>query len=141
MFLAQILERKGNIVFKTSPRASLAEVVARLVEHNCGSLVVCDGEKMVGIITERDILRACATSGGVLESLSTEQYMTRHVATASPVDEVETVMGQMTEKRIRHMPVLQDGRLVGMISIGDVVKAHHDSLCLENHYLKSYLHG
>lgn len=141
MILAHILERKGNVVFKASPSDTLAEVVSRLVQHNCGSLVVCDGDEMVGIITERDILRACAASGGALESTTVERCMSRQVATVSPQDEVETVMGQMTERRIRHMPVLLDGRLVGMISIGDVVKAHHDSLCLENHYLKSYLQG
>lgn len=141
MNLQQILDHKGNIVFKTHPGATLAEVVADLVRHNCGSLVVCEGETMVGIITERDILRACATSGGLLHNLPVEKHMSRQVTTGAPLDEVETVMGQMTEMRIRHMPVLDDGRLVGMISIGDVVKAHHDSLCLENHYLKSYLQG
>lgn len=141
MNLAQILGEKGTVVHKTSPRSTLADVVSRLVEHNCGSLVVCDGETMVGIITERDILRACASGEGGLDKIPVERYMSRHVVTATPQDEVETVMGLMTERRMRHLPVLADSRLVGIISIGDVVKAHHASLCLENHYLKSYLHG
>jgi CBS domain-containing protein len=141
MNLQQILQHKGSTVYKTSPRATLADVVAQLVKHNCGSLVVCEGEEMVGIITERDILRACAANGSSLAETSVERSMSRRVVTGSPQDEVETVMGLMTKNRIRHMPVLEQGKLVGMISIGDVVKAHHDSLCLENHYLKSYLQG
>lgn len=141
MNLQQILQQKGSTVYKTSPRATLADVVAQLVQYNCGSLVVCEGERMVGIITERDILRACAANNAALSELLVEKCMSRKVQTASPEDEVETIMGQMTENRIRHLPVLEDDRLVGMISIGDVVKAHHDSLQLENHYLKSYLQG
>src|SRR5205085_11157867 len=101
----------------------------------------CEGEQMVGIITERDILRACDADSGRLHETLVERCMSRRVLTGSPQDEVETTMGQMTENRIRHMPVLEDGRLVGIISIGGLVKAHHDSLCLENHYLKSYLQG
>ena len=141
MNLQQILQHKGSTVYKTSPRATLADVVAQLVQYNIGSLVVCDGDNMVGIISERDILRTCASNGGRLGETLVEQCMTRRVITGSPTDEVETTMGQLTENRIRHLPVMDGDRLVGMISIGDVVKAHHDSLCLENHYLKSYLQG
>ena len=70
-----------------------------------------------------------------------EEAMTCNVVTASPNDSVEEVMGLLTDRRIRHLPVLDNGKLVGIISIGDVVKAQHDELSLENHYLRSYIHG
>ena len=94
---------------------------------------------MVGIISERDILRAFASGTGSLDQLQTEQFMTSKVFTGELDDSVETIMGLMTEKRIRHLPVLKNGKLSGIISIGDVVKAQHDHLTMENHYLKNYI--
>jgi CBS domain-containing protein len=96
---------------------------------------------MLGIITERDILRACAARRGPLESTRVSDVMTTNVVTGSPCDSVEDTMGLMTEHRIRHLPVLENDKLVGIVSIGDIVKAQHDALTMENHYLKSYLHG
>ncbi|HTN74466.1 MAG TPA: CBS domain-containing protein [Pirellulaceae bacterium] len=139
MTLHEILRSKGHEVFSISPERTLQDVVDLLVDRNCGSLLVCDGDRMVGIITERDILRACAELDEPLSSIPVEVRMTRNVITCSPDADVDTVTGLMTEHRVRHMPLLQDGRLVGLISIGDVVKAQHDHLCLENHYLKSYI--
>jgi CBS domain-containing protein len=109
------------------------------VECNVGSLVVLDGEDMVGIITERDILRACAASKRSQEELSVRDHMSAKVITGVPDDYVEDVMGLMTARRIRHLPIVHENRLVGIISIGDVVKAHHAKLRLENHYLKTYI--
>ncbi len=139
MNLREILNVKGTAVHTISPSATLAQVVDFLVDHNCGSLVVCAGDDMVGIITERDILRACSDRKTALEERTVEDVMSTDLVTATPSDEVESVMGLMTENRIRHMPVLEDDKLAGLISIGDVVKAQHDLLTLENHMLKSYL--
>jgi CBS domain-containing protein len=139
MTLQQILSAKGRKVHNISPEKTLQDVVNMLVDCNCGSLVVCEGERMVGIITERDILRACAEKSRPLDSIQVEAKMTRDVVTCTPDCDVETIMGLMTRHRVRHMPLLEDGRLVGLISIGDIVKAQHDELCLENHYLKSYI--
>ncbi|MBM4094992.1 MAG: CBS domain-containing protein [Planctomycetes bacterium] len=141
MNLNTILREKGSVVFTTSPENTLADVVASLVEHNCGSLVVCDEGQVVGIITERDILRACAASDLPLATARVDDIMTRHVFTGTIDDKISDVMRLMTDKRIRHLPVLEDGALVGMISIGDVVRASHDLLVMENHYLKHYLHS
>ena len=96
---------------------------------------------MLGIITERDILRACARYRQSLEQLTVAEVMTHDVVTGAPGDSVEDTMGLMTEKRIRHLPVMDGGHLLGIISIGDVVKAQHDQLTMENHYLKNYIHG
>ena len=139
MKLQEILRVKGTGVHKIGPEASLAEVVQRLVECGCGSLLVCDGDRMVGIITERDILRACAAKAAPLEEIRVTVHMTVEVVTGSPGDDVSDIMGLMTSKRIRHLPIMEDAELAGMISIGDVVKAQHAHLSVENHYLKEYI--
>ena len=141
MKLRDILNAKGRDVHTISCQATLGDVVDRLVEFNCGSLVVFDGESMVGIITERDILRSCASNGHALQTKLVKDHMTPEPITSEPEAELGYVMGLLTEKRIRHLPVVQTGRLVGIISIGDVVKAQHDALSQENHFLKSYIHG
>ncbi len=140
MKLKDILHEKGRSVHTILPEAMLSDVVAKLVENNCGSLVVCDEDgQMVGIITERDILRACASRAGTLDEMPVEKFMTDKVVTGSLDDQVESVMGLLTRKRIRHLPVLENGKLAGMVSIGDVVKAQHDRLTMENYYLKEYI--
>ena len=144
MKLADILAHKGYKVHSIRPSATLAEVVQVLVRHNIGSLMVCEEEdckRMLGIITERDILRACAARRGPLDATRVSEVMTTNVVTGSPSDSVEDTMGLMTEHRIRHLPVIECDDLVGIVSIGDIVKAQHDALTMENHYLKSYLQG
>jgi CBS domain-containing protein len=151
MNLGEILHAKGHAVHTITPDVTLDDVVQILVKHNCGSLVVCESSaraqagdavgRMVGIITERDILKACAANRGTLANLRVADVMTQDVTIGSPCDSVEQTMGLMTDMRIRHLPVVEDGQLVGLISIGDVVKMQHDRLTMENHYLKSYLHG
>lgn len=139
MLLSEILGVKGRLVHTCGPDDVLADVIDLLVGHNIGSLVVLDAGDMVGIITERDILRASATARGALDFVKVSQRMTRCPIVASPHDEATDVMGVMTERRIRHLPVFERGQLVGIISIGDLVKAQHDELRRENHYLKSYI--
>jgi CBS domain-containing protein len=139
MLLSDILGTKGRQVHSCSPDDSLADVVDLMVGHNVGSLLVLTGGEMVGIITERDILRASAATRGPLEFVKVHERMTRCPIVASPHDNLTDVMGVMTERRIRHLPVVEQGQLVGIISIGDLVKAQHDELCRENHYLKSYI--
>ncbi len=144
MLLQEILRHKGVVVHSIRPDATLDDVAQTLVRHNCGSLIVSEVDSstiMLGIITERDLLRACAARRVPLEQLHVREHMSTNVTTAAPADSVEDTMGLMTELRIRHLPVVEDGRLVGIVSIGDIVKAQHDSLTMENHYLKTYIHG
>jgi CBS domain-containing protein len=146
MNLQDILRQKGALVHTISSQATLDDVVQKLVQQNCGSLVVCDSDcnqagAMVGIITERDILRACARHRSPLAEMRVADHMSRRPVVGSPEDSLEAVMGVMTERRIRHLPVVDGDRLVGLISIGDIVKAEHSQLTMENHYLKSYLQG
>ena len=139
MLVHDILSDKGRTVHTCAPGDSLADVVDLLVGHNIGSLVVMQNDEMVGIITERDILRATAATRGPLEFVHVQDRMTRLPVVVSPQDSVADAMCVMTERRIRHLPVVEQGRLVGIVSIGDTVKAQHDELCRENHYLKSYI--
>lgn len=146
MTLYEILKAKGSEVFTILPDATLEEVVGELVRRNVGCLVVCDrgleeGERLAGVISERDILRFCASGKGPLNAYTVASAMTTQVITGSPQDSVEAIMGLMTTHRVRHLPVLVAGKLVGIISIGDVVKFQHDHLALENQFMKNYLTG
>jgi CBS domain-containing protein len=141
MHVCDVLSTKGKLVHSCAPDDTLADVADLMVGHNIGSLVVMHEDAMVGIITERDILRACAAHQSNFVTLRVANVMTAKVATAVPTDSVEDTMGLMTSMRIRHLPVLEDGQLVGLVSIGDIVKAQHDHLTMENHYLKSYIQG
>jgi CBS domain-containing protein len=145
MFLSNILRTKGTAVHVTAPEATADDVIQTLVKCNIGSLVVMetrDGKSsMIGIVTERDILRAQAAHRAPLEQLLVHQIMTENVITTSLVDTLQDAMRLMTTHRIRHLPVMDEGRLIGIVSIGDIVKAHHDELEMENHHMKSYIQG
>lgn len=141
MLVRDILQSKGSAVLTCRPTDTLAKVVELLVSYNIGSLVVQENGAMLGIITERDLLRFSAEKRGTLETTFVADRMTRDPFICHAADELCRAMGQMTEQRIRHLPVVDDGQLVGLISIGDIVKAQHDELSRENHYLKSYLLG
>ncbi len=140
MYLSAILQVKGNTVFTIQPTASIAAAAKTMVEDKCGSLVVCDSDgQVVGIITERDILRGCASQSESLDLIPVSKYMTREVIVGAPSEKISDIMGLMTDERIRHLPVLDDGKLARVISIGDVVKAQHVQLSVENQYLKHYI--
>lgn len=139
MLLKEILVAKGRAVHTVAPSDSIMDVVRKMVEHNCGSLVVRDGDVMVGIISERDVLRTIAAQNKRLETISVESRMTVDVHTGSPTDNINDTMGLMSKHRIRHLPVLDDGELCGLISMGDLVNAQHQRLTMENHLLMAYI--
>ncbi|MBC8353341.1 MAG: CBS domain-containing protein [Planctomycetes bacterium] len=139
MLLKDILATKGTDVLSIEPTATMADAVDKMVAHRCGSLVVCNGETMVGIISERDVLRAIAGASDTLDKVTVEARMTKDVITGAPDQNINDTMGLMTKKHVRHLPVINDGKLAGLISIGDVVKAQHQKLAMENHLLMSYI--
>jgi CBS domain-containing protein len=143
MRLRDILDQKSHEVRTISSRATCDDVVTDLVLHNIGSLIVRDSSDgpVLGIITERDVLKAQASNRVPLTQLSIERFMTRELITAGPDDDITVAMGLMTKHRVRHLPVLEGGRLYGMLSIGDVVKAQHDELEKENHHMRTYIQG
>ncbi|HEY2840244.1 MAG TPA: CBS domain-containing protein [Pirellulales bacterium] len=144
MTLHEILSVKGSEVHTIDELSTLDDAVQKLVRHNCGSLVVLNRatdsgrRRMIGILTERDILRACAARWPLAHTAISEA-MTRDVIVGAPSDSIEDTMEVMTERRVRHLPILEHGDLVGLISIGDVVKARHEQTVFENHHLKAYL--
>ncbi len=143
MLLREILEQKGNEVFATFGHASAADVVSELVRRRIGSLLVRDVSNgaILGIVTERDILRAVAANQVPLSELKVTECMSSHLITVQPDDDVTVAMGLMTTHRIRHLPVIQGGELCGMVSIGDVVKAQHEELEMDNFHMRSYIQG
>lgn len=151
MRIADILDRKGTEVVTIGATATVHDAILRLNEHRIGALVVAgEDEEIVGIITERDILRECGERcARLIEPGASEpecpalvsDVMTRKVIVGVPQDELSYVMGIMTKNRIRHLPVVDGERLVGIVSIGDAVSAHVDEAEVENRQLKAYIRG
>ncbi len=140
MKIRDILSRKGRDVVTASAGDSVLQVVRVLVEHNIGGVVVVDrGGEVVGVLTERDVLRLTATNPGMLQDLEVGQVMTRNVIKLAADDDLAHVMEVMTENRIRHLPVIEDGKLAGIVTIGDVVNAFRRVAENENAHLRQYI--
>ncbi|MBI3303580.1 MAG: CBS domain-containing protein [Deltaproteobacteria bacterium] len=140
MKIRDILRSKGTTVITIRPEATIHDAMTMLVNHRIGSLVVTGEQgKIVGIITERDILRECAARSERVKDTRVREVMTTNLIIGVPDDEVSYVMGIMTHNRIRHLPIIANERLEGMISIGDVVKAQLEETEFENRYLKDYI--
>ena len=142
MLIGQILASKGSSVVTTRAEASVADVVRLLREKHIGAVVVTDDDGgLAGILSERDITRGLAERGAQLLDMKVGDIMTREVVTCSPGDGIEKLMTDMTEGRFRHLPVMSDSKLIGIISIGDVVKHRLQELESEAHQLHDYIAG
>ena len=142
MNVETILRAKGSEVATIRPDETVGAAVKALISRNIGALVVTeDGERVGGIISERDIVHALTNHGANLLSLKIAEVMTRRVITCEPSDTIEKLMAEMTNRRIRHFPVVQDGRLCGIVSIGDVVKNRLDEVEYEARSLRSFIAG
>ena len=140
MLVSQILKQKGDMVFTASPTDSVAAVAALLQARRVGAMVVLDQDKDVaGIVSERDIVRIVAERGaeGLTEPIAA--CMTRDVVFAEPQETVDELLERMTDRRIRHLPVCQKDRLVGIVSIGDLVKSKISEVEAEADGLKAYI--
>ena len=140
MKVADILRQKGNRVVTISDKKTVYDAICTLVSEKIGSVLVTDSDgQIVGILTERDILRLAHSRLEEMKTIPVAEVMTRRLFVASPVDDVEEIKRLMTEKRIRHVPVFENGALVGMVSIGDIVKHQLTDLSTENEMLKNYI--
>lgn len=140
MFVSDILAQKGGLVFTVSPGTTVAQIAQQLSTRRIGSvLVMANADTVGGIVSERDLVRALARHGAAALDLEVRQVMTRDVVTCHPDDPIEHVMGLMTAGRFRHLPVEDHGELVGLISIGDVVKARIEEAQHETEALKAYI--
>ena len=142
MDVETILRNKGPAVATIRPDDTVGAAIEALVSRNIGALVASqDGEAVDGIISERDIVHALARHGVALLALSVAEVMTRSVVTCDPTESVAELMAEMTNRRIRHLPVVRDGRLYGIVSIGDVVKNRLDEIEYEARSLRSFIAG
>ncbi len=141
MRISDILHTKGSEVISVAPNQTVLTAVRILSEHRIGALVVRTGDEVLGILTERDVLDLAAGDPRRVESTRVEDVMTSDVLVAVPEDDLEYVMNIMTENRVRHLPIVVDGRLEGIVSIGDVVNAVRRGMEAENRHLKDYIHG
>ncbi len=141
MTIAAILAKKGDSVVTIAPHATVLEAMRLLMHHRIGGVVVVRDDAPVGILTERDVLRLGAEDPDQLATLTVESAMTRDLITGRPEEGLHRVMEVMTDKRIRHLPIVVDGKLAGIVSIGDVVNAARHAAESENQQLRAYIHG
>jgi CBS domain-containing protein len=139
MRISDVLRGKGSAVATVDPGLTVGRLVAELARHNVGALVVVKDGAVVGIVSERDVVRRLAERGADLLDAKVADIMTTSVFTCLPTDSVDSLAETMTERRIRHMPVVVDGSLVGIVSIGDVVKSRIGELQTEREQLESYI--
>jgi CBS domain-containing protein len=140
MTVARILDDKGRDVFTTQPHRTLREVVELLASKGVGAAVVSDAAlSVLGILSERDVVRVIAKNGAAALDDPVSRHMTPKVITVTRDDTIEHVMQTMTAGRFRHVPVVENGRLIGIISIGDVVKRHVNALDSERQALREYI--
>jgi CBS domain-containing protein len=140
MNVATILKAKGRSVTTARPDQSLSEVASKLSSRKIGAVVVVgESGAVAGIISERDVIRAIAERGAAALDMQVSRFMTRDVVTCSETSLVDEMMEMMTSGRFRHLPVVEDGALVGIVSIGDVVKNHVATVEMEVSAMRSYL--
>ena len=140
MTVHRILAEKGREVFTTQPHRTLREVIGMLAEKGVGAVVVADDSMAVlGILSERDLVRVIARNGASALDEPVSRHMTPKVTTVTREATVDEVMQTMTEGRFRHLPVVEDGRLIGIVSIGDVVKRHISAIDGERQALREYI--
>ncbi|WP_018158096.1 CBS domain-containing protein [Demetria terragena] len=140
MRIKEVLRHKGSDVVTIRPDATVGELVRLLAQHRIGAVVVLgEASAPAGIVSERDIVRHLHDAGADYLSSPVSGIMTAEVYTCDPEDEIESVAESLTEQRIRHLPVVVDGALVGIVSIGDVVKQRMDELRVERDHLTNYL--
>lgn len=142
MRIADLIARKGSAVLTVPPDAPVSTLLEVLAERNVGAAVVCEGDRLAGIVSERDVVRHLHHRGASLLEAPVSEIMTTVVATCRFEDDVQTLSRTMTERRIRHIPVVDEQeRLTGIVSIGDVVKTRIDQLEEHRNQLEAYISG
>jgi CBS domain-containing protein len=139
MRIADVLRNKGAAVVTINPEATVTELLAGLAAHNIGAMVVVGPEGVVGIVSERDIVRQLHIHGASVLSRPVSKIMTPVVSTCCKNDTVDSLSVLMTQNRVRHVPVVENGKLIGIVSIGDVVKTRMEELEAEHAQLQSYI--
>jgi CBS domain-containing protein len=139
--IRQLLDQKGEKTHSIHPDATVFDAIAKMAENDIGSLVVIERERLVGIITERHYARNVVLKGKTSPTIPVREIMEKNVITVRPEQRVEECMALMTAKRVRHLPVMDGGKLVGIISIGDLVKSTISGQRFVIDQLEHYIHG
>ncbi|MCU0754760.1 MAG: CBS domain-containing protein [Xanthomonadales bacterium] len=139
--VSQLLQMKGTQIYAVAPQDSVYEAVRRMSEYGIGALVVLDGEALAGIVSERDYARKVVLQGRQSKETPVADIMTRNVYTATPTQTVRDCMKLMTERKIRHLPVVDGERVIGMLSIGDLVKQIITTQQAQIEQLQNYIAG
>ena len=139
MTIASIIRNKTAAVIKVAPQTTISEVVLVLAQHKIGAVLVMDGTELRGVLSERDIVRAMARQPSGVRPLTAESLMTPPRALTSTDASIASAMQIMTDMRVRHLPVLEDGTVIGVVSIGDVVKALLDQQTVEVENMRAYV--
>jgi len=137
--LSEILDEKGTEVLEIEADASVFEAVRKMVDANVGSLLVTEGGEIAGIVTERDYLRRVTLEGRTDREIAVREIMSSPLVVATPETTIDECMAMMTDRRIRHIPVVEGGEVVGVVSIGDVVKFKSKQQSFEIQYLTDYI--
>jgi CBS domain-containing protein len=137
--LSEILDAKGHEVLRIDAAASVLEAVKRMVDANVGSLIVTDGGEVAGIVTERDYLRRVTLEGRSDREISVREIVSSPLIVVTPETTIDECKALMTDRRIRHVPVVEGGEVVGIVSIGDIVKFESDQQSFEIKYLTDYI--
>lgn len=136
-----LLENKDKKIHSIPPGARVFDAIKVLAEHNIGVLLVMEGQRLVGIMSERDVIREARNGFARLERITVAEIMTKDLIVGVPSDDISYVMAIMTKNRIRHLPILDGSKIVGLLSIGDVIKSQISDSAFENRMLKDYIDG
>jgi len=139
--VSKVIEKKGSDVLSVSPGNCVFDTIKKMAERSAGTALVMEGDQLVGLISERDFIRKVYLQGKCKEPLSVSEIMSTELTTVTPDELLENCMTMMTEKRIRHLPVAEEGKVVGIISIGDIVKFMAEQKDFEIKNLQSYISG
>lgn len=142
MIMNDVLKQKdkGDLLVTTTENTTLLEAIRLLCKFEIGAVLVIDKKsEIVGIISERDLLRESSERSDLLATTKVGEIMTKDIIIGTPNDELDYIMGIMTNNRIRHLPIVENKKVIGMVSIGDIVKAQLEKTEYENHYLKEYI--
>jgi CBS domain-containing protein len=139
--VSKVLEKKGSDILSVSPDTVVFDAIEKMAERSAGTALVMDGDQLVGIISERDFIRKIYLKNKCGQDVTVKEVMSTMLTTVAPDDQLENCMNTMTAKRIRHLPVMEDGKVVGILSIGDIVKYMAEQKDFEIKNLQSYISG
>ncbi len=139
--VSKVLEKKGNEVLSVSPDTLVFDAIEKMAERSAGTALVMENDQLIGIVSERDFIRKIYLQGKCAESIPVSEIMSKELTIVSPDESVKNCMSAMTNKRIRHLPVSEDGKIIGIISIGDTVKHMVEQKESEIKNLQSYIVG